>query len=134
VRKDWEGGPGGGLSRFTVAHWQKLNIFNFNERMNMAHADYVEAWEEWMDNRLENPQGNKGSDVLGMFKLKAEAPEKYREEVKVVGIEAPKQMMDTLREMVIKERERALEGGQVEEGEIREIDEEGQNYFGKSGS
>jgi hypothetical protein len=42
--------------------------------------------------------------------------------------------MDTLREMAIKERERALEGGQVEEGEIREIDEEGQNYFGKSGS
>jgi len=32
-----------------------------------------------MDERLENPTGNRGSDVLMMFKLKAEAPEKYRE-------------------------------------------------------
>jgi hypothetical protein len=73
------------------------------------------------------PQGNKGSDVLGMFKLKAEAPDKYREEVKVVGIEASKAMMERLRQMAMKERE-ALERGQVVEGEMREVDDkEGQS-------
>jgi hypothetical protein len=69
------------------------------------------------------PQGNKGSDVLGMFKLKGEAPQKYREEVKVIGIEASKQMMDKLREMVIRERE-TLEKGQVVEGKLKEVEEE----------
>jgi hypothetical protein len=57
-----------------------------------------------------------------MFKAKAEMPEKYREEVKVIGMEASKQMMDKLREMAMKERE-ALERGQVVEGQIREVDE-----------
>jgi 8-oxo-dGTP pyrophosphatase MutT (NUDIX family) len=72
------------------------------------------------------PQGNKGSDVLGMFKLKGEAPQKYREEVKVIGIEASKQMMDKLREMVIRERE-TLEKGQVVEGKLKEVEEEDKN-------
>jgi hypothetical protein len=116
-----------GLTRWAVDHWLRNDTFSFKERINMAHADYVEAWEEWMDNRLENPQGNKGSDVLGMFKLKAEAPDKYREEVKVVGIEASKAMMERLRQMAMKERE-ALERGQVVEGEMREVDDkEGQS-------
>jgi hypothetical protein len=48
-----------------------------------------------------------------MFAAKAEMPEKYREEVKVIGMEASKQMLDRLREMAMKERERqeALEQG-----------------------
>ena len=33
-----------------------------------------------MDSRLENPEGNRGSDVLLMSKLRAEQPAKYREQ------------------------------------------------------
>ncbi len=97
--------------------------------MQRAHKQYVESLEQEMDYRLKNPQGNRGSDVLLMFKLKAEAPQKYREEVKVVGIEASKQMMDRLREMARKERERqaALERGEVVEGECREVEGKEQN-------
>ena len=117
-----------GLSRFTVIHWQKQDIFSFNERMTLAHADHVEAWEEWMDNRLENPQGNRGSDILGMFKLKAEAPGKYREEVKVIGTEAPLRMLEMLKELGKKELEAegtpALEAPAVE-GEYREMPKSG---------
>ena len=40
-----------------------------------AHIDYV---EDMMMQRLENPQGNRGSDTLLMFKLNALAPELYR--------------------------------------------------------
>jgi hypothetical protein len=124
-----------GLSRFTVAYWQKQDIFSFNERMNMAHADYVENWEEWMDNRLENPQGNRGSDILGMFKLKAEAPGKYREEVKVIGTEAPIRMLEMLKELGKKELEAgetpALESPAIE-GEYREVSVSGQEQTGKA--
>jgi hypothetical protein len=75
-----------------------------------------------MDDQLSNPTENRGSDVLLMFKLKAEKPDKYREEVKVVGIDAAKQMMDRLREMASRELA-MLERGQVVEGEIRDAEE-----------
>ncbi len=68
-----------GLTRWAVDWWNKKDIFQFRERINMAHLDHVERWEEQMDDRLENPQGNRGSDVLLMSKLRAEQPDKYRE-------------------------------------------------------
>jgi hypothetical protein len=80
-----------------------------------------------MDERLENPQGNRGSDVLYMFKMKAEKPEKYRENVQVSGVEPVTQMLDRLTEMEARrlERERReLEQSSVE-GEYREVGEEG---------
>jgi hypothetical protein len=84
--------------------------------MSIAHDDYVKAWEQWMDNWLENPQGNRGSDILRMFKMKAEKPEKYR-------VEAPLKMLEKLAEIAARERaEREARGsGQVVEGEIRDI-------------
>jgi hypothetical protein len=56
-----------------------------------------------------------------MFKEKAEWPEKYREEVKVIGVDASKQMMDKLRELAMKERA-ALEAPAIE-GEFKEVGE-----------
>jgi len=100
----------------TVESWQRRDTHGFNKRMQQAHQEYVENLEQLMDERLQNPTGNRGSDVLLMFKLKAKAPQKYREEVKVVGIEASKQMMDRLRELAAKDRERsALEAPAVED-------------------
>jgi hypothetical protein len=110
-----------GISVWCVEKWIATDVYGIRKRMELAHQEYVESQEELMDNRLANPQGNRGSDVLLMFKLKAEAPEKYREEVKVIGMEASKQMMDRLREMATRERE-ALEKGQVVEGQIRDVD------------
>jgi hypothetical protein len=56
-----------------------------------------------------------------MFKLKAIAPEKYREEVKVIGGDFGRSLIDKL---VALERDskkkQALEGGVVE-GEVREL-------------
>ena len=81
-----------------------------------------------MDERLGNSQGNRGSDILYMFKMKAEKPEKYRENVQVVGVEPVTQMLDRLTEIAAKrlERERQqLEAGAAE-GEYREMGEEGQ--------
>jgi hypothetical protein len=105
----------------TVDSWQLRDLHDFNKRIAEAHTRYVENLEQLMDERLQNPQGNRGSDVLLMFKLKAEAPQKYREEVKVVGIEASKQMMDKLRELAAKDRERAALEAPAVEGVYQEV-------------
>jgi hypothetical protein len=82
----------------TVKSWQLSDTHLFKKRLQEAHAKCVEKWEQLMDERLANPTGNRGSDVLLMFKLKAMAPEKYREEVRVLNVSAPMQMLDRIRE------------------------------------
>jgi hypothetical protein len=80
-----------------------------------------------LKDRLEDPQGNRGSDVLLMFKAKTKMPHKYREEVKVLGMEASKHMLDQLRDMALKELEKRkeLEAGEAQavEGEFRQVEE-----------
>jgi hypothetical protein len=112
-----------GIHRDTVNKWTSADLYSFKKRMEDAHQDYVESVERTMNDRLANPQGNRGSDVLLMFKLKAEAPEKYREEVKVVGVDASKQMMDRLRELAMKDRERAALEAPAIEGQFKEVGE-----------
>jgi hypothetical protein len=106
----------------TVESWQRRDTHGIKKRMKLAHQAYVEPLEQLMDERLLNPTGNRGSDILLMFKLKAEASEKYREEVKVLGTAAPLQILDKLRELgakALKERE-ALEAPAIG-GEFREV-------------
>jgi hypothetical protein len=110
-----------GIHRTTVNLWLSSDLYSFKKRMEDAHQDYREFLEGLIHERLVNPQGNRGSDVLLMFKEKAEWPEKYREEVKVIGVDASKQMMDRLREMATKERA-ALEAPAIE-GEFKEVGE-----------
>jgi hypothetical protein len=98
-----------GVHRVTVNTWQTADLYSFRKRMELAHQDYVENVERLMNDRLNNPQGNRGSDILLMFKLKAERPEKYREEVKVLNTDAPLRMLEMLKELGKKELE-AIEG------------------------
>jgi hypothetical protein len=75
-----------------------------------------------MDDVCADRKGN--HDILRIFRLKAEHPEKYREEVKIIGAETQVQSLDRLRELAGRERAQreALESGQVVEGEVRELD------------
>jgi hypothetical protein len=117
-----------GLTRWVVDWWLKHDIFQFNRRIEAAHADYCEKWEQGMDARLENPQGNRGSDILYMFKMKAEKPEKYREDVKVQGLEPITQLLEEARKLAARdiERRKQLEEGAAE-GEYRDLGENEQN-------
>lgn len=111
-----------GISVACVETWQFREVWGIRQRMKLAHQAYVERLEQQIDERLTNPTGNRGSDPLLMFKLKAEAPEKYREEVKVLGVSAPLQMLDRIREIAardIKQRE-ALEAPPIER-EFKEV-------------
>jgi hypothetical protein len=77
-----------------------------------------------MDERLADPKGNRGSDILLMFKLKAERPEKYREDVKVQGLEPLTSLLEEARKLAARdiERRRQLEAG-ASEGDFRELGE-----------
>lgn len=86
-----------GMNRSAVNKWQQGDVFSFRERIKAAHQDYCECLEQMMDDRLANPQGNRGSDVLLMFKMKAEDPAKFRETVEVVDTRETKDLLDELR-------------------------------------
>ena len=109
-----------GMSERIVQKWQSADKFAFKKRLHAAHQRYVEKLELQMDSYVENMK--QGSHLLHMFRLKAEAPEKYREEAKIVVQDNAKELLERLTEMAgkeIAEREK-LEGGATE-GEYREI-------------
>jgi hypothetical protein len=98
-----------GLTPWCVDKWLQADSYSIKKRMELAHKEYCEnKIEQLMDDRLENPQGNRGSDILLMFKAKAEMPAKYREETKVIGVEAPLQMLEKLKELGRKELDQPL--------------------------
>lgn len=70
-----------GISIWAVMKWQEHDLYGFNARVKLAYEQHTESWETGMDARLRTPAGNRGSDILYMFKLKAMNPEKYRETV-----------------------------------------------------
>ena len=72
----------------------------FRERRDIAHQDWCEEFIEGrIDSRLDEPQGNRGSDVLLMFQAKAEMPDKYREQMTVVDTSAIKESLDVLKSL-----------------------------------
>jgi hypothetical protein len=112
-----------GVSIYAVDKWLSRDVYSFKKRMDMAHREYCDWVRGVIQERLVNPQGNRGSDILLMFEGKAVMPELYREEVKVIGADASKQMMDKLRELAMKERERAALEAPAIEGEFKEVGE-----------
>jgi hypothetical protein len=97
--------------------------------MEQAHRQYVESLEAEMDATIKSHPV--ATQVLQIFRLKAEAPGKYREEVKVIGMEASKQMMDRLRELAGKDlaQQAALEAPAVE-AVYKEVDSPKQDGVG----
>ena len=89
-----------GMTRWAVIHWQRGDVFDFRNRLEAAHHDWCEdKIEGLIDSRLESPEGNRGSDILLMFKAKAEMPSKYREEVKIIDTSATKDLLAELRRL-----------------------------------
>jgi hypothetical protein len=118
-----------GVSIYAVDKWLSRDVYSFKKRMELALRVYCDSIRQIIHDRISNPQGNRGSDVLVMFEAKAAMPELYREEVKVVGMDASKNMLDKLRELASRdlERQAALERGEVVEGEYREVEGKEQN-------
>lgn len=67
------------ISRSTADALRRA-VPEFAERWEEAIQESADKLEEEMHSRLTDPHGNRGSDVLLMFNLKALRPNKYREQ------------------------------------------------------
>jgi len=104
-----------GVDRKTVYNWLRGDVDGFKELFELANHSYRESLEDMARERLRNPTGNRGSDVLLISQLNAAWPEKYkhgtadREEVGRETLEVLKEMQRDWR--------KKLEAGTVE-GEL----------------
>jgi hypothetical protein len=114
-----------GITRQCLYKWENADKFGFNKRLEIAHQEYVERLEQELDDYISESKHN--VQIAHIFRLKAEAPEKYREDIKPQSNDASRELLDRLTEMARKELEerRRLEEG-VAEGEYRELKEPGQ--------
>ena len=55
----------------------------FRERLDEAKEQYVDSLEQLVHERLLDPQGNRGSDILLIHQLKSRRPDVYGDKVTV---------------------------------------------------
>jgi hypothetical protein len=63
----------------SIESWRRDNVLRFKERWAQADLAFLASIEKRITGRIDDPAGNRGSDVLLMFWAKAHAPELYRE-------------------------------------------------------
>ena len=68
-----------GVRYETVETWRRENTLRFRDRWSEADRAFLASIEKRITGRIDDPTGNRGSDVLLMFWAKAHAPELYRE-------------------------------------------------------
>lgn len=79
TRSDVQAAEAAGVHRLTVLRWKRENYLRYRDRLYDADATFIARLEKRMYDRIADPTGNRGSDILLMFALKAHAPELYRE-------------------------------------------------------
>jgi hypothetical protein len=117
-----------GITPQCVYKWEKADKFSFNKRMEIAHQEYVERLEADLDRFIEESPHN--TQIAQMFRMKAEWPEKYRDEVKIVGDDRITQMLDRLTEIAARrlqqesqQLEQSTTVGKIIEGTSRPLPE-----------
>jgi len=77
-----------GIHRATHYAWLKDDVAGYRARFEDTQQQWRECLETLVFEGLENPQGNRGSDVLAIFVLKKAWPAKYDDKPPVVNIDA----------------------------------------------
>ena len=95
----WRAEKAASIHWSTRTYWVEHDIYGFRRRMQAAQEAYTAYWEAHMDSRLEDPKGNRGSDILLMFKLKALNPAKYRETITLQPSSDTKELLDVFRKL-----------------------------------
>lgn len=83
-----------GLERHGHQRWLKEDL-SYRERWEVALAQHRENVDARILKRIDDPEGNRGSDVLLMFYAKAVNPDKYRE----VAINVDGKAVDSMAEV-----------------------------------
>jgi hypothetical protein len=68
-----------GMTYDSYYRWNKQGLPEWENGLARAEATFADNLESLIMARIENPVGNRGSDPLAMFMMKALRPEKYRE-------------------------------------------------------
>ena len=87
-----------GVHYETVEAWRRDNVLRFRERLAEANLAFLASIEKRITGRIDDPTGNRGSDVLLMFWAKAHAPELYRE-LPAMDDEVAKETLTQLRKL-----------------------------------
>lgn len=86
------------IPRRTVREWRDRDLGGFKAQMLEAEHAWRESLEDLARSRVENPQGNRGSDVLLMGMLNANHPDKWRGG-KVDSPEVAREVVSELRQL-----------------------------------
>ena len=87
-----------GVGRATVYDWERADTQGFVGRFETTRHVFRESLEQQMYDRLSDPAGNRGSDVLLIFALKAVWGDKYKDNI-VLADDTSKEMLAQLRRM-----------------------------------
>ena len=68
-----------GVSERAARYWNAKDTLGFKARLEAAMIQHREYLETQMFDRISNPQGNRGSDILLIFALKGAWPDRYRD-------------------------------------------------------
>jgi hypothetical protein len=98
TRSDTAAAEAANVHRLTVLRWKRDNYLRYRDRLFDADATFVTSLEKRMWDRLGDPAGNRGSDILLMFALKAHAPALYRE-LPAMDDETAKETLTQLRKL-----------------------------------
>jgi len=98
TRSDMAAATVAGVHRTTVLRWKRENYLRYRDRLFDADATFVTSLEKRMWDRIGDPAGNRGSDILLMFALKAHAPKLYRE-LPAMDDETAKETLSQLRKL-----------------------------------
>ena len=80
-----EGAKAAGVTYEAPAYWSNHDLLRFKARYEVAKQAFAtDVLERTMFDRIADPAGNRGSDILLIFALKAHKAEKYRDDNKPI--------------------------------------------------
>ena len=98
-----------GMHRQGHYRWLELNEGDYRTRWDAAQQTFNDSLEKLAFDRIQNPEGNRGSDVLLITMLNAHKPEKYRR------MEKPDNTaLDVIREIKSLARDRTVRARVIE--------------------
>ena len=92
-----------GIGERTFHRWRDADLFGFCARYRDAKRRHVDYYEHMVEDRLDNPTGNRGSDVLLIAKMNKEDPDNWR------GNNVTVEAGDEIMKMMIKLQQEAEE-------------------------
>ena len=112
-----------GYGYYAAWQWVQRDTHHFRYRLSLAKEKHADHLEELMHSRLTDPQGNRGSDVLLMFDLKAKRPDVYRELPVILGSDQSREVLARLSAMMQAQLAApvAVEAPRTIEAQVREM-------------